>query len=427
MSVNVSNFCLGLSGPYGLVFDSIGNLYCSNFSNSTISIITTSGIVTPFVSSLLNGPYGLTIDKNGNLYCVNVGTSSISKISTIGNVTPFVNSGLSAPRGLAIDNNGNLYCSNSGNNTISKISTIGIVTPFVNSGLNGPYGLAIDNNENLYCSNTGNNTILKYPISSPSNVTTFTSQLISGPQGLACDNIGNLYCSNVIANTIIKISTNGTVTSLVNTSLSSPRGLAFDTSGYLYCANNSNNTIVKTTTSLYPYPCFKEGSKILTDKGYINIENLIKGDLIKTLRDGYKPITMIGKREIFHIASKERIKDQLYQCSSNEFPEVFEPLIITGCHSILLENSSNIVNAELIEKVIEVNGGIFLTDDKLRLPACIDEKTTVYDTAGTYTIYHFALEHKDKLMNYGVYANGLLVETCSERNLNELSGMELLN
>jgi len=36
------------------------------------------------------------------------------------------------------------------------------------------------------------------------------------------------------------------------------------------------------------------------------------------------------------------------------------------------------------------------------------------------------LEHQDNLMNYGIFANGLLVETCSERNLKELSGMELL-
>jgi hypothetical protein len=29
-------------------------------------------------------------------------------------------------------------------------------------------------------------------------------------------------------------------------------------------------------------------------------------------------------------------------------------------------------------------------------------------------------------MNYGIYANGLLVESCSKRYLAELSGMKLL-
>ena len=40
-------------------------------------------------------------------------------------------------------------------------------------------------------------------------------------------------------------------------------------------------------------------------------------------------------------------------------------------------------------------------------------------------IYHIALEHKDNCMNYGIYANGLLVETCSNKNL-KLSNMELI-
>ena len=170
--------------------------------------------------------------------------------------------------------------------------------------------------------------------------------------------------------------------------------------------------------------CFKENSKILTDKGYIPIENLRKGDLVQTLRDGLKPITMIGKRDIYHVASKEKIKDQLYQCSSNEFPEIFEPLVITGCHCILVDDFKK---PEYREKMIDLYGDIYITDNKYRLPACIDERTIVFEKDGYYTIYHFALEHPDYFMNYGIYANGLLVETCSERNLKELSNMDFID
>ena len=73
-----------------------------------------------------------------------------------------------------------------------------------------------------------------------------------------------------------------------------------------------------------------------------------------------------------------------------------------------------------------MNGGVYLTDDKLRMPACVDERTTVYEKEGLHTIYHLALENEDYYGNYGIYANGLLVETCSKRYLRELSYMELI-
>jgi hypothetical protein len=56
----------------------------------------------------------------------------------------------------------------------------------------------------------------------------------------------------------------------------------------------------------------------------------------------------------------------------------------------------------------------------------VDERATVYDKPGTHTIYHFALENDNYYWNYGVFANGLLVETCSKRYLKEISGMTIL-
>lgn len=78
------------------------------------------------------------------------------------------------------------------------------------------------------------------------------------------------------------------------------------------------------------------------------------------------------------------------------------------------------------EETKQMLGKIYITDDKYRLPACLDEKASVYDKPGTHTIYHFALENENYYYNYGVYANGLLVETCSQRYLKELSDMTLI-
>jgi hypothetical protein len=185
-----------------------------------------------------------------------------------------------------------------------------------------------------------------------------------------------------------------------------------------------NVTFEFSLTPFSGFPCFKEGTMILTDKGYRPIQELRKGDLIETYKHGLKPISIIGKRPLYHVCSEERIKDQLYVCRMEQYPELTEDLVITGCHSILVDNY---VDEEQISMVKETLGKLYLTDRKARLPACVDKRTSVYEKTGTYTIYHIALEHDDYYMNYGVYANGLLVETSSKRYLKELSNMELID
>jgi alpha-tubulin suppressor-like RCC1 family protein len=169
--------------------------------------------------------------------------------------------------------------------------------------------------------------------------------------------------------------------------------------------------------------CFKRDSQILTDKGYIPIQYLRKGDLVKTVSNGYVPIHMLGKRDMYHVAATNRISDQLYVCTNDAYPEVFEPLVMTGCHSVLVKTFANDTERK---RTIEVNGNTYVTDRHYRLPVCVDERAKVYDKRGIHTIYHISLENIDYYMNYGIYANGLLVETCSKRFLKELSNMEIL-
>lgn len=172
------------------------------------------------------------------------------------------------------------------------------------------------------------------------------------------------------------------------------------------------------------YPCFKEGSRILTNHGYVLVENLRTGDLVQTFRNGLVPIAMIGYRDLEHRGAVERIKDQLYICPVGEdFPGLFSDLVLTGCHSLLANSFRDI---EEVEKVKGVLGRLYTTDDLYRIPACVDMRTVVYSEVGGYRVYHLALENSDYYMNYGIYANGLLVESCSKRYLKELSGMTLL-
>jgi surface protein len=233
---------------------------------------------------------------------------------------------------------------------------------------------------------------------------------------------------------IINLSNNATL----------PNGLILTDSNYyaqpitLTRYNTSNTaytylTTVKGMTILdnvikFPIPCFLEGSKIqCLDKNtnkdvYIPIQDLRKGDLIKTYKHKYVPLNMIGFSKIFNSGDDERHKDRLYRCTQNQYPDLFEELVITGCHSLLVDKFTQ----EQREQNLKIFNKIYITDDKYRLPACIDEKTIPYEKDGLFTIYHIALDNNDYYSNYGVYANGLLVETCSKRYLSELSNMTLI-
>jgi len=180
------------------------------------------------------------------------------------------------------------------------------------------------------------------------------------------------------------------------------------------------------TYFVYPSaPCFLEGTKILCQvdgvDAYIPIETVKKGTLVKTRLNGYKKVEMIGKGEILNPGDDERIENRLYKCSPDKYPELEEDLYITGCHSILVGNITEIQ----LEKIVEHMGKVYITENRYRLIACIDERAEPWNSEGSYTIWHIALENEDIKMNYGVYANGLLVETCSLSYLTNHSGLKI--
>jgi hypothetical protein len=69
---------------------------------------------------------------------------------------------------------------------------------------------------------------------------------------------------------------------------------------------------------------------------------------------------------------------------------------------------------------------LYITDDKVRLFSYLDPNAIPYEKEGFFTIYHIALENENYYGNYGIYANGLLVESCSIRYLKELSNMTFI-
>lgn len=179
-----------------------------------------------------------------------------------------------------------------------------------------------------------------------------------------------------------------------------------------------------------PIPrCFKSGTYILCkiidnenakeEIKQVKVEDLTIGTLVKTKYDGFKPIVKIITGEIknnpqYQHGVTEYNKNQLYVCSTYDFNELFEDLVITSNHCILAFP----ISEEKKKQILEFMGDIYVTDEKYRVPACLDERCEVYPEEGTFTIYHFALEKECELSNYGIFANGLLVESASIFDVN---------
>ena len=416
-------------------------IYYPDLFNNRIIRLNLNGTIDTLNWVSTNRPQAAIV-YNGYLYVTDSYQTNVRKI-LLSNpaISTTINIGAYSPQGLAQDDN-YIYVAIYSDGTITRISKVD--DSFINNwatGLNEPFGVCIDNGY-LYVSNAGNNRISKILLSNPSIAINNWASAISAagylnyPVGIVTNN-GYLYVSSWVGNTISKITLSdpSIYVSDWKTSydgLSRPGGLTFNET-YIYTpiSGTSPQSIGRfyleqpptPPVVIPPPPCFKKDTKILTDKGYIPVQYLRKGDLVKTLKNEYKAIHMIGKKLLTHDASQERNKKQLFVYRREQYPEIIEDLVITGCHSILVDRFSS---DKQREKTIETNGDIYVTDKKYRLPAVADEKAVIFEASGEYLIYHIALENQDYYMNYGIYANGLLVETCSKRYLKECSEMTLI-
>jgi len=192
---------------------------------------------------------------------------------------------------------------------------------------------------------------------------------------------------------------------------------------YLYPGNLK---ISSAPSGLAGYPCFLEGSKILRldpiggQESYVPVEHLKQGDLIQTSHSGHKAIVIIGRKTIENSPESD-IKNRLYRIKKQE--QMTEDLVLTGEHCTLHTHLSE----EKLAAVEKYMGRIYITESAYyRVPAHLDERFEPYPNEGPATIWHFALEHDNPFANYGVFANGLLVESSSIRYMHDLSNMEFV-
>jgi len=186
--------------------------------------------------------------------------------------------------------------------------------------------------------------------------------------------------------------------------------------------SDSNSGIYYSTSPL----CFNEGTKILClnnlgEEEYIPIENLRSGDLVKTYKHGYIKIDLIGKNKMIsdpnHLSQvgNVSINTCMHKMVKTDTNELIEDLIISGRHSILVDDLGEY--EELMNYIFSYGKWNNKIEDKyLLLSSKCKDFVKIEDTK-IFTYYHFCLESNgDNLKKYGVWANGILVETTNKND-----------
>lgn len=276
-----------------------------------------------------------------------------------------------------------------------------------------------NSNNNLYYIKNGGATVdIYFPggtgayNTTPQSIT--LSSVISTPGGMAYN--GNTF---YIADAI---SGRGVYTYAFPLTGANPT-LVTGTSTSSFLSNDQNNNVLayRTTPSelliLLPPPpptpsgsgaaCFLKGTFILTNNGYRLIEELKKGDLVNTFKNGFVSIDMISKEDVQPTDSCK-----LYKLSYPQYPHLWKDLYLTGSHSVLVGD----LREDQRKQIVKDYNQVFVTDGYYRLPIYLDEKA-IQQEDGEYTVYHIVLEHENIQMNYGIYANGLLVESANKYDI----------
>jgi len=452
----------GSNNTPGLVFDPTGtNLYITDYRTSTIwKVVYATGVSSSFYS-FNNGMnlWGITFDTNGNMYVGGNATGNIYKITSSGVQTLLGNVGGNAGE-LTMGSDGFLYVA--GANRVTKISPTGTVTPITANFIDGSR-TTFDNaasvrmgpDGNLYVLDCNNGRVVRMSTTGANAITfagsttgiigsldgTGTNARLNFPIGSCMDSSGNLYTCDVNGYYIRKVTPAGVVTTIAGTGVIGSTdgivgsatlqaiGICIGPDGNLWFLNIPNSSVRKITllspltaqtSNGYTAPtppsipiiCFLEGTEILCKDGYVAIENLQCGNLVMTL-NGYKAIVGIKKDTLVNPGTNERTVDRLYSYD--------DKLFVTGAHSILVDslteeqkektaNHLGLVFTEDVEK-------LFVTESKCKLMAYIDDNAKPWASEGIYTIWHIALENSDESANYGIYANGYLVESCSIKSV----------
>ena len=159
--------------------------------------------------------------------------------------------------------------------------------------------------------------------------------------------------------------------------------------------------------------CFSEGTRILgltaqLKEEYRLVQNLLIGDFIKSYLHGYRKVSKILKGSFVNNPTEHGVANCMYRMSKTEDNGLIEDLTLTRNHGVLVEKLT-----EDEEKKVDKNN-LPVIDGLLSIITSDSDKFEKVKDTNVYNYYHFSLDGDgDNDRRFGVYANGLLVETPS--------------
>jgi sugar lactone lactonase YvrE len=264
----VETISSGIDQIYGMLIDSAGNLYVSNYGASTVTeFAPMSQTPSRTIPNVVANQYGMALDSTNNLYVSSLGSGSGGSVMVFapGATTPsYTITGFAQPYGVAVDAANNVYVADQGANCVN-VYPPGSTTPSVEMsiGMSGPWQLAFDSQGNLYVANDQGNDVTEYspPFSgSSSPVMTFSSG-IQAPQHIALDSARNLYVVNPGSNSVTEYSSAGALLRTMKSGFDSPYWVSLDGSNNAYVASYGRGTVpvYASGTSLKPSNTFYSG------------------------------------------------------------------------------------------------------------------------------------------------------------------------
>jgi|688.fasta_scaffold203231_2 hypothetical protein len=159
--------------------------------------------------------------------------------------------------------------------------------------------------------------------------------------------------------------------------------------------------------------CFSEGTRILgltaqLKEEYRLVQDLLIGDFIKSYLHGYRKVSKILKGSFVNNPTEHGVANCMYRMSKTEDNGLIEDLTLTRNHGVLVEKLT-----EDEEKKVDKNN-LPVIDGLLSIITSDSDKFEKVKDTNVYNYYHFSLDGDgDNDRRFGVYANGLLVETPS--------------